>query len=186
MLQHLSLRASLKWRVLLWLVTGLFLFIVLPSEQVSAASITITPPLGKIDFSLAVNTANQNLVVNGGSITSTDVTTYNVTAVDALLDSKGNTNAGYMVEWTGSAWTSTKIAERVKVGSGMSIYGQAPAYLNNNGGDAPVQINVINGAPATNTDLQIIVTIDTTSGDIALDAGHWYKIVITFTASQVT
>lgn len=142
-------------------------------------SITITAPTGQTDLILNSIGTDQSLVSSTGLVTST--VAYDVTAVDAMNDTKAAGDAGQMTEWTGSAWNSTnKISSAVQVGSSMTTYGVSPAAISD------TSLTIVTGAPAgAAVDTQITVTVDT-AGEAALDPPSLYKIVITFTATAAS
>ncbi len=142
-------------------------------------SITITAPTGQTDLILNSTGTDQSLVSSTGLITST--VAYDVTAVDAMNDSKAAGDAGQLTEWSGSAWNSAnKITSVVNVGSSMTTYGTSPAAI------TATPMTIISGAPlGTAVDTQITVTV-TTAGEAALDPPSLYKIVITFTATAAS
>lgn len=184
MFQGLRFVARLKWWLVLCLVVvvGLGLIIGLPDSQVRAATITITVPQGETGFILSPETAGQSLITTTGLVTS-DVL-YDVTAIDAMEVSKNGTYAGQMLEWDGADWTTTALTNAVVVNTTHASRnsGVLPYTLDNTGA------TIISGALAdTDDNLLITVTIDTVGGDVTLtEAGHWYKITISFTASEAS
>lgn len=179
--QRLRFIAQPKWWLVVCLIVGLALITGFPVKQVSAQAITITPPTGKTEFFLAPETEGQSLITTTGLVTST-AKPFDVTAVDKMDAGKLTGDAGKMVEWDGSAWGSGKLTSVVKVGSTIPGYGQPPADLS----DSPITI-IANHPKGKNLDAEITVTITTVAGDVGLtEAGHWYRIVITFTASEYT
>lgn len=176
MLQVSSLFKQLKWLVLLIIAIAL-LFWGLPAKTVKAESITITPPSGKTNFILAVETAGQSLIDTTGLVTS-DVN-YDVLVKDKM-DGKPSGDAGQMVEWTGTAWGDSKLASVVTV---ISNHTSGTGVKNVTASD---QVIISNALPATDDDLKINIMVNTVSGDTVLPADHWYKIILTFTASAHT
>ena len=143
-------------------------------------SITITAPTGQTDLILN-STGTQSLVSSTGLVTST--VAYDVTAVDAMNDSKVAGDAGQLTEWNSStsSWNSAnKITSVVNVGSSMTTYGASPTAI------SASPTTIISGAPlGTAVDTQITVTV-TTASEAALDPPSLYKIVITFTATAAS
>ena len=185
--QRLGFIARPKWwLVLCCLVVGLALIIGLPDSQVRAQSITITVPQGKTGFILLPNTASQSLITTTGSVTSDvpyDVTVKDKMEVDDGSNAKDAGDAGQMVEYTNAnLWVdASKIADVVSVDTthASKVVSGLPHDV------TASDFTIITGATAaTNDNLFIAVTIDTVGGDVALtEAGHWYKVTITFTAS---
>jgi hypothetical protein len=141
-------------------------------------AITITAPTGKTNATLLLNTADQTLLdTNTGSVTSNVY--YDVTAVDKMETSKAIGDAGKMVQWTGAAWGSGKIAAAVKVGS-THAQGAVPAAISNS------PITIINNAPSGTADPSLISVTVTTAEEPVLSGADRYKITITFTASANT
>ncbi len=164
------------WLVLCCLVIGLALVVGLPNSQVSSQSIVITAPAGKTVVVLHPTDTDQSLVDDTGSIVS-DVN-YDVTAVDAMDNSKDSGDAGKMTKFDGtSTYTNASvIANAVKVGSTMATKGQTAAAI------SATPINVILAGTASDTDTLITVTV-TPQNEAALTGSDVYQIVITFTAS---
>ena len=144
-------------------------------------SITITPPTGGTDLVLTPATADQSLITSTGNVTSG--VNFDVTARDNMADSKDAGDAGYLTEWTGAAWVNgSKLTNAVTVWS--SHTNKVASEITLTDSDQSV---ILNATLGTDVDLLLIVTQDTAAGDESLtESGHYYKIVITFTACQAT
>lgn len=144
-------------------------------------SITITAPTGETDLVLTPATNDQSLITSTGSVTSN--VNFDVTARDNMADSKDAGDAGYLTEWTGAAWVNgSKLTNAVTVWSTHANAVGSEITLTDSDQDV-----ILNGTSGTDVDLLLITQQDTAAGDECLtESGHYYKIVITFTASQAT
>jgi len=146
-----------------------------------SVSITITPPTGGTDLVLAPETSNQSLITSTGSVTSG--VNFDVTAKDKMADDKSG-NAGKLIEYdAGGIVAGGKVlTNAVTVWSSHTNKVASEITLT-----ASDQSVIVNAALATDVDLLLIVEQDTAAGDESLtESGHYYKIVITFTASEHT
>ncbi len=171
--------------VVLTLVTALVVPIAVAADAgdttvtANFEAITITAPTGKTALVLDATGADQSLVDDTGSIVAN--VNYNVTAVDAMDNSKDSGDAGKMTKFDGtSAYTNASvIANAVKVGSAMSGKGQTAAAI------SASPLNVILAGTPSDTNLEITVTV-TPQSEAALTGSDVYQIVITFTASAAS
>jgi hypothetical protein len=143
--------------------------------------ISITAPTGNTNMILTPSGSN-TLTSTGGSVTSNR--NYNVTVKDKMEISKAPGDAGKMVEWTGAAWGTGKIASVVTVNTTHAAKVAAGLPHSVTASD----FTIISNAPAVETGDNLLITVSvTTAGEPALTGtNRYYKITLTFTATTVT
>ncbi len=176
--------SRLKYCYLLYLAIGVVLLMMgLPESQVKAqGNITITAPEGITELWLTQED-NQSLISTSGSVTS-DIP-FNVYVSDIEIGKPEGT-AGKLAEYSGSSYVTDGryLTDNVTVWSTHT--NKVPSEVILSGTEQLVLSNVEGLGIGNPIDLLLSVTQDIEIGDEALPADHWYRIVITFTASAVS
>ena len=141
--------------------------------------ISITAPTGNTNMILTPSGSN-TLTSTNGLVTSN--VPYNVSVKDKMENAKAGGDAGKMVEWTGTAWGTGKIASAVTVNTTHTAKVATGLPQSVTASDFVI---ISNAPPATDDNLLITVNV-TTAGEPALTGANRYKITLTFTATTVT
>jgi hypothetical protein len=147
---------------------------------VMAASIDITVSGDIPNMILKPGITNNDTSVHL-NVTTTDTSSWTISARDASNGGKPETQAGHMVEWNGTSYvTNPKVLGANMTVKGTDVLGATGSYAVLSGADQVIE----SGTEVVNLlDIPIVISQAISFSDPHLADSHVYRLVVTFTGS---